>query len=103
MVRDDGETVGLFEPLMVSEGSLARAGLNDLVLELAEKSAGFRSSLPASMAAMAGNKPAAPTMAAITVSTSCNRETSHNAALPLRTSVFRSFSRNTAGSAASPS
>ncbi|WP_273070554.1 hypothetical protein [Thioclava marina] len=50
MVRDDGETVGLFEPLMVSEGSPARAGLNDLVLELAEKSAGFRSSLPASMA-----------------------------------------------------
>lgn len=50
MVRDDGETVGLFEPLMVSEGSPARAALNDLVLELAEKSAGFRSSLPASMA-----------------------------------------------------
>lgn len=37
MVRVDGETVGLFEPLMVSEDSLARAGLNDLVLELAEK------------------------------------------------------------------
>lgn len=50
MVHDDGETVGLFEPLMVSEGSPARAGLNDLALELAEKSAGFRSSLPASMA-----------------------------------------------------
>ncbi|WP_374397777.1 hypothetical protein [Sphingopyxis sp.] len=50
MVRDDGETVGLFEPLMVSEGSPARAGLNDLVLELAEKSAAFRSSLPASIA-----------------------------------------------------
>lgn len=39
MVRDDGETVGLFEPLTVSEGSPARAGLNDLALELAEKSA----------------------------------------------------------------
>ncbi len=50
MVRDDGETIGLFEPLMVSEGSPARAGLNDLVLELAEKSAAFRSSLPASIA-----------------------------------------------------
>ena len=50
MVRDDGETVGLFEPLMVSEGSPDRAGLNDLVLELAEKSAAFRSSLPASIA-----------------------------------------------------
>lgn len=49
-IRDDGETMGLFEPLMVSEGSPARGGLNDLVLELAEKSAGFRSSLPASIA-----------------------------------------------------
>ncbi|PKP62705.1 MAG: cell filamentation protein Fic, partial [Alphaproteobacteria bacterium HGW-Alphaproteobacteria-8] len=47
---DDGETVGLCEPLMVSEDSPARAALNDLVLELAEKSAGFRSSLPASLA-----------------------------------------------------
>jgi hypothetical protein len=27
MIRDDGETVGLFEPLMVSEGSPGRAGL----------------------------------------------------------------------------
>lgn len=49
-ISDDGETVGLFEPLMVSEGSSARAGLNDLVLELAEKSAAFRSGLPASIA-----------------------------------------------------
>lgn len=49
-ISDDGETVGLFEPLMVSENSPARAGLNDLVLELAEKSAAFRSGLPASIA-----------------------------------------------------
>lgn len=49
-IPDDGETIGLFEPLMVSEGSPARAGLNDLVLELAEKSAAFRSGLPASIA-----------------------------------------------------
>ena len=48
-IPDDGETVGLFEPLMVSEGSPARAGLNDLALELAEKSAAFRSRLPASV------------------------------------------------------
>lgn len=48
-IPDDGETVGLFEPLMVSEGSPARAGLNDLVLELAEKSAAFRSGLPPSI------------------------------------------------------
>jgi hypothetical protein len=46
-IPDDGETVGLFEPLMVSEGSPARAGLSDLALELAEKSAAFRSGLPA--------------------------------------------------------
>lgn len=48
-IPDDGETIGLFEPLMVSEGSPARAGLNDLVLELAEKSAAFRSGLPPSI------------------------------------------------------
>ena len=39
MARDDGESIGLFEPLMVSEGSPRRAGLSDLALELAEKSA----------------------------------------------------------------
>lgn len=50
MVCDDGETIGLFEPVMVSDGSPARGALNDLALELAEKSASFRSSLPASMA-----------------------------------------------------
>ncbi len=51
MARDDGESIGLFEPLMVSEGSPQRAGLSDLALELAEKSAAFRSSLPESVAA----------------------------------------------------
>lgn len=50
MVKDDGESVGLFEPLMVSEGSPQRRVLNDLALELAEKSAAFRSSLPKSVA-----------------------------------------------------
>ena len=49
-IRDDGETIGLFEPLMVSEGSPQRAALNDLALELAERSAAFRSSLPPSIA-----------------------------------------------------
>lgn len=51
MARDDGESIGLFEPLMVSEGAPSRAGLGDLALELAEKSAAFRSSLPESTAA----------------------------------------------------
>jgi len=50
MAQDDGETIGLFEPLMVSEGSPHRGELNDLALELAEKSAAFRSSLPESIA-----------------------------------------------------
>lgn len=36
---------------MVSEGSPQRAGLSDLALELAEKSAAFQSSLPESIAA----------------------------------------------------
>ncbi|VCU61213.1 FIG00987904: hypothetical protein [Tritonibacter mobilis] len=51
MARDDDESIGLFEPLMVSEGSPQRAGLSDLALELAEISAAFRSSLPESIAA----------------------------------------------------
>lgn len=51
MARDDGESIGLFEPLMVSEESPHRARLSDLALELAEKSAAFRSSLPESIAA----------------------------------------------------
>tara|TARA_R110002072_G_scaffold303023_1_gene491442 strand:+ start:6504 stop:7739 length:1236 start_codon:yes stop_codon:yes gene_type:complete len=49
-IRDDGETIGLFEPLMVSEGSPKRAELNDLALDLATASARFASSLPASIA-----------------------------------------------------
>jgi len=54
-LRDDGETIGLFEPLMISEGSPKRAELNDLALELATRSASFRSSLPASIAASLAN------------------------------------------------
>lgn len=46
MLADDGENIALFEPLMISEGAKQRAGLNDLALTLAEKSAAFRSSLP---------------------------------------------------------
>ena len=49
-IPDDSETIDLFEPLMVSEASPARAGLNDLALELAETSAALRSGLPASVA-----------------------------------------------------
>lgn len=49
-VADDNESLGLFEPLMVAEAAPVRQPLNDLALELAEKSAAFRSSLPAPIA-----------------------------------------------------
>lgn len=49
-MRDDGESIALFEPLMVSVGSPQRGELNDLALTLAERAAAFRSSLPASIA-----------------------------------------------------
>lgn len=48
-IRDDGEAIGLFEPLMVNETSPKRAELNDLVLDLAMISARLSSSLPASI------------------------------------------------------
>lgn len=50
-MRNDNEPLGLFEPLMVSEGSKHREKLNDLALELAEKSASFCSSLPEALTA----------------------------------------------------
>lgn len=45
-VRDDKESIGLFEPLMISEGARGRGELNDMALELATRSEGFRRSLP---------------------------------------------------------
>ena len=46
---DRGETVSVMEPMLISESSRHRGVLTDLALELAQKSAGFRRSLPASM------------------------------------------------------
>jgi Fic family protein len=46
--NDRSESVGLMEPLVIGEGSPHRAALTDLALELAQKSAGFRRSLPKS-------------------------------------------------------
>src|SRR5688500_4001439 len=43
---DRGESVSLMEPLLLHEGSRHRAELTDLAIELAQKSAGFRRSLP---------------------------------------------------------
>ena len=50
LMRDEKESLGLFEPLMVSENSKHRSALNDLALELARRSEGFRRSLPPSIA-----------------------------------------------------
>ncbi|WP_405226775.1 Fic family protein [Lentisalinibacter sediminis] len=43
---DRGENTDLMEPLVLSAGSRHRPGLNDLAMELAAASAGFRRSLP---------------------------------------------------------
>ena len=48
-VKDRGEAASLMEPLLISAGSRQRAALTDLALELAQKSAGFRRSLPPSL------------------------------------------------------
>ena len=48
-VKDRGEAVAMMEPLLIGAGSRQRAGLTDLALELAQKSAGFRRSLPPSL------------------------------------------------------
>ena len=48
-VTDRGESIGLMEPMVISEGSRHRAALTDLALDLAQKSAGFRRSLPDSL------------------------------------------------------
>ena len=42
---DRGETVGLMDPLVLSQGSPHRPALGDLAIELATRSAGFRRSL----------------------------------------------------------
>ena len=46
---DRGETVSAMEPLLLREDARYRASLTDLALELAQKSAGFRRSLPESL------------------------------------------------------
>jgi Fic family protein len=46
---DRGEGTGLMEPLVLSEGSRHRPELTDLALDLAQRSAGFRRSLPESL------------------------------------------------------
>lgn len=48
-VVDSGETVSLMEPMLIGETSRHRGAVTDLALELAQKSAGFRRSLPETM------------------------------------------------------
>jgi hypothetical protein len=48
---DRGESVSLMDPLRIGEGSHQRPSLTDLALELAQKSAGFRRSLPRGLSA----------------------------------------------------
>jgi Fic family protein len=45
-VVDRGEAIALMEPLVISEGSRHRTALTDLALELGQRAAGFRKSLP---------------------------------------------------------
>src|ERR1017187_1511530 len=46
---DRGEATSLLEPLLLSERSRHRGGLTDLAVELAQKSGGFRRSMPNSL------------------------------------------------------
>lgn len=48
---DRGELVSLMEPLLIGGGSRHRTELTDLALELSQKAAGFRRSLPPSLLA----------------------------------------------------
>jgi Fic family protein len=49
VAKDRGEAPALMEPLLIGEPSRHRTGLTDLALDLAQKSAGFHRSLPASV------------------------------------------------------
>ncbi len=50
-VKDRGEAVSMMEPLLIRDDSRHRVVLTDLALDLAQKSAGFRRSLPESLLA----------------------------------------------------
>lgn len=48
--KDEGESIGLMEPMLISESSGKRGALADLAVEVAEKSARLRASLPPGVA-----------------------------------------------------
>jgi Fic family protein len=55
VAEDRGETVSLMEPLLIGDSSRHRTDLTDLALDLAQRSSGFRRSLPESLlASLAG-------------------------------------------------
>jgi len=62
ILTDRGEAIGLMEPLVIAESSPRRAALDDLALELAQRSAGFKRALPASLL---------PALATLVRSTNC--------------------------------
>jgi Fic family protein len=49
--EDRSEPISVMEPLLIGEGSRHRGALTDLALDLAQKSSGFRRSLPESLLA----------------------------------------------------
>lgn len=51
ILEDRGEPISTMEPLLIGEGSHYRGMLTDLAIDLAQKSAGFRHSLPESLLA----------------------------------------------------
>ena len=53
--EDRGESGSLMDPFLLGEASRARHALPDLALELAQRSAGFRRSLPATIVKSLGN------------------------------------------------
>jgi len=54
-IRDEGEAVTLMEPMLISEDAVRRVELNDLVVDLAARSSGFRRSLPDGMVTALGD------------------------------------------------
>ena len=48
-IEDRGESISLMEPLVISENARQRGEIVDLAVELVQKSAGLKSSLPESL------------------------------------------------------
>ncbi len=53
--KDEGESIALMEPMLISESSGKRGALADLAVDVAQKSASLRASLPAGVARALAN------------------------------------------------